>query len=465
MHSSLGRPVSAGVLALGLAAGVAAPAAAADDPKPARQGATWLVRELQDGVLHNDQFSFDDYGLTADAGLELAVLGGHRYAVAAINRALAAHVDDYVSYPVGSGTHVSAGSLAKLVVLAQSSGAQPRSFGGHDLVAELTDRVSTSAPTAGRVQDRLAPGDTDPSTDGDQADTDFANVYGQALAARGLGNAGAASAASVTSFLLAQQCPAGWFRINLTADPASPRQGCDPATDTPDTDATSYTVIQLSALRSRSAAVTTAIAHAKAWLRARQRAGGAWGGGNGASAPNANSTGLAAWALGRSPASRKAAVWLRRHQARDAGSCRTPLTPAKGAVAYDDAARADGRAHGITTPTRDQWRRTTVQALVALRWAPAATSRLRVTKATRVKGRHAVRLQVRGATPWSAVCATRGAARTQVHAGGAGRAHPVVKLAKGRRGGTVKLVDSDGRSVRVVVHLVGAHHVTVHRKR
>jgi hypothetical protein len=465
MHKSLGAPLTAGALALGLAVGTVAPAAAADDPTPARQGASWLAGQLTNGVLHNSQFNFDDYGLTADAGIELAVLGGHPAAVSAIGRALAKNVDGYVSYPAGSGTHVSAGSLAKLVVLAQVAGGDPRGFGGNNLVDRLSARVSTTAPTAGRIQDQLAPGDADPFTDGDQADTDFANVYGQALAARGLGNAGAPTAASVTSFLLRQQCPAGWFRINLTADPSAPQQGCDAKTDKPDNDATSYAAIQLSALRSRTAAVNTAIAKARTWLRSQQRANGAWGGGSGTSAPNANSTGLAAWALGASTASRKAAVWLRRHQVRDAGTCRTPLTRDKGAVGYDDQGFAAGRAHGIDTASRDQWRRTTVQALVALRWAPAASGNLRVTKATRVKGRHAVRLQVRGVAPWSALCATRGTTHAAVYAGADGSGRPVVTLAKGRRTGIVKLVDSDGRSVRVTVKLVGAHKVTVHRKR
>jgi hypothetical protein len=461
MHKSLA--VTSAALALGVALGVAAPASAADDPVPARQGAGWLVGQLTNGLMHNPNFGgFDDYGLSADAGIELAALGGRRTAVGSVSAALARHVDAYVSYPAGTGTHTSAGSLAKVLVLAQVAGANPTAFGGRDLVADLGARVAADGPARGRIQDALAPGDADPFTDGDQADTDFVNLYGQALAVRGLGNARAPQAADVLAFLLAQQCPAGWFRISLTADPSSTAQGCDPRTDRADPDATSYAVIQLSALHSRGAAVTAAIAKARAWLRSQQRPGGAWGGGIGAAAPDANSTGLAAWAVGRSPASTRAAVWLRRHQARDAGACRTPLTRDKGAVAYDDAARAAGRTRGIGAADRDQWRRTTVQALVALRYAPAASGRIRVTKATRVKGRHAVRLQVRGAAPWAAVCASRGASRTQLYAGAAGNVRPVVKLAKGKRRGTVTVVDSDGRTVRVSVRLAGRT-VVVHR--
>jgi hypothetical protein len=455
--------VTAAALSVGVALGVAAPAGAADDPVPARQGGGWLAGQLSNGLMHNPNFGgFDDYGLSADAGIELATLGGHRAAVASVSKALASHVDDYVSYPAGTGTHTSAGSLAKVLVLAQVAGADPTRFGGRDLVADLGARVAGDGPTRGRIEDALAPGDADPFTDGDQVDTDFVNLYGQALAARGLGNARAPQAADVLGFLLAQQCPAGWFRISLTADRSSAAQGCDPRQDSADTDATSYAVIQLAALRERSPAVTAAIAAARAWLRAHQLPSGAWRGGSGASTPNANSTGLAAWALGRSTASRKAAIWLRRHQARDAGPCRTPLSRDKGAVAYDDAARYAGRKHGIGAADRDQWRRATAQALVALRYAPAATGRIRVTKATRVKGRHAVRLHVRGVAPWAAVCASRGTSRTHLYAGPAGGARPVVKLAKGKRRGVVAVVDSNGRTVRVSVRLSGRK-VVVHR--
>lgn len=462
MRKSLAGPAAAVALALGI--GTAAPAVAADDPTPARQGASWLAGQLTHGLIHNTQFGgFDDYGLTADTGLELATVGGHPTAVHAVRSALAAHVTDYVSYPSGTGTHTSAGSLAKLLVVAQATGANPAAFGGHNLVGELSALVSKSAPTSGRIEDQLGEGDTDPTTDGDQPDTDFANVLGQALAARGLGNAHAADAAGVLAFLLKQQCPAGWFRINFTGDKTSATQGCSSA-DKADTDATSYAVIQLAALHTRTASVNAAIARARSWLRAHQHSGGAWGGGAGTTAVNANSTGLAAWALGSSAASRKAAIWLRRHQARDAGTCRTPLARDKGAVAYDDTARTEGRAHGISAASRDQWRRATAQVLVALRYAPSASGRLRVTSASRVKGHHAVRLSVHGTAPWSAVCAVRGSAHTQAYAGPAGGAHPVVKLASGSPSGTIKLVDSDGHTARYAVRLVGAHHVSVHRK-
>ena len=72
----------AGALALGLTAGATTPASAA-----AGRPADWLESQLTDGLVHNDTYDFDDYGLTADTGMALAAIGGHRPAVRKITRA------------------------------------------------------------------------------------------------------------------------------------------------------------------------------------------------------------------------------------------------------------------------------------------------------------------------------------------------------------------------------------------
>ena len=60
----------------------AAPAQAADgQSKQAAQAAHWLKGQLRHGVLHNGQFDFDDYGLTADTAFALTTLGHHQDAV------------------------------------------------------------------------------------------------------------------------------------------------------------------------------------------------------------------------------------------------------------------------------------------------------------------------------------------------------------------------------------------------
>ncbi len=94
---------------------------------------------------------------------------------------------------------------------------------------------------------------------------------------------------------------------------------------------------------------------------------GSFGGGTSTEGSNANSTGLVAWALGDTPASRQAATWLRAHQATaaDAGN---DLATETGAIAYDDAGLAAGRTDGITDAASDQWRRATAQAAPGIAW-------------------------------------------------------------------------------------------------
>ena len=101
---------------------------------------------------------------------------------------------------------------------------------------------------------------------------------------------------------------------------------------------------------------------------------GAWGGDPGGSAENANTTGLAAWALGNTAQSAKGAGWLRDHQATYYDYC-TKLKNDVGAVAYDAAALSAGRSGGITTGSQDQCRRATAQAVPGLQYLQATPSR------------------------------------------------------------------------------------------
>ena len=73
-----------GLAAVAVAAStlVAAPAGAATptDPAGARTvsaGAAWLEAQLADGILHNDEYDFDDLGLSADIAFALDTVGGH----------------------------------------------------------------------------------------------------------------------------------------------------------------------------------------------------------------------------------------------------------------------------------------------------------------------------------------------------------------------------------------------------
>ena len=332
---------------------------------PAGSSAGWLDDQLTKGLVYNAQYDFNDYGLTADTALALVALGGHDAAVKDVRRALAKNVDSWTTGADFGSSDIYSGSVAKAVVVAQATGADPRSFGGVDLVKRLQKRVAGADPIVGRVQDK--------------SDTDYANTIGQSFAARGLALAGSTKAGKVTKFLLKQQCSAGFFRLSF-ADPSKKKQGCDAGTaeqSAPDTDVTALAVINLSAIPKPGKAVRAAIDNATDWLVEAQKKNGSFGGGPATEASNTNSTGLAAWAFGATGActqAKDAAVWVKGLQVRGDVSG-TPLAGEKGAIAYDRAAFKAGQSDGITKETRDQWRRATSQAAPALLDLRAATCR------------------------------------------------------------------------------------------
>ncbi|MGI8523576.1 MAG: prenyltransferase/squalene oxidase repeat-containing protein [Nocardioides sp.] len=349
-----GALVAAPLATLGLVVGAfAGPATASPD---ARSG-DWLVGQLHHGVMHNQQYDFDDDGLTIDAALALKQIGHH---AAAIRRIRAAVADDVRTYTSGGkrSSERYAGALAKTTVLAQISGGRARHFGGINLVRRVVARVGTDGPSRGRLADHSQYGD-------------YANVIGQAFAARALSVAGADRAHSAVRFLLRQQCDAGYFRLDLTPSKTAKNQSCEggrkSGDSAPDTDVTALAVIELHALPKRGAAVRHAIKHAGRWLARHQLDNGSFGGGTSTKGANTNSTGLAASALKiarRHAAATHAARWVERFQTT---STHGKLADERGAIAYDAAALRAGKHDGITDATRDQWRRATAQAAPALR--------------------------------------------------------------------------------------------------
>lgn len=384
--------VATAALTLTTLTGAPAQAAVTDD-RPVDAGADWITDELTGGLLHNAAYDFDDYGLSIDTALALDAVGGHDDTVQTISQAVAKGIGAYTGTP-----DVYAGSVAKALVLAQVAKADAGSFGGVDLVSTLESRVSTTAPVVGRISDKSSFGD-------------FANTIGQSFAVRGLTNARSPRAAAATDFLLQQQCPAGYFRLYFNADPRAAAQSCTagaPGSEA-DTDATSLAVLNLLAARGpESKAVKDALQRAGDWLADQQRGNGAFGGGTATTAPNANSTGLAGWALGElrhDEAARKAAVWVRKLQPVDIGTCRTALKRDLGAIAYDRAALADGREDGITDEAADQWRRATVQALPGLAHAPQARDDLSIAAPARaLRSGAKVKLKVRGLAKGESAC-------------------------------------------------------------
>ena len=371
------RPVAA-VVAVATAATMlaTAPAGAASpyDPKPTKAGAGWLSGQLTDGLVHNEQFDFDDIGLSIDVALGLDAAGKKPKVVKAITKAVAKNVASYTSFPPS----VFAGATAKAAVLALEQGKNPHSFGGVDLVAQLEDRVATTAPIAGRIEDAYDPADP--------FGGDFANVIGQAYAAQSLSLVGSPKAGPATAFLLQQQCAKGFFRLGFTSDKTDADQSCGGAPKAeraPDTDATSIAVLALAQVKGAKA--KAAVKKAVAWLADRQQTNGSFGGGTSTETPNANSTGLAGWALGVSGAKKAAAaaaVWIRTFQVSGVNPCVQALKGESGAIAYDLAAYEDGWVKGIKPKTSDQWRRASAQALPVLRWAPDAEGSLTATGPT-----------------------------------------------------------------------------------
>jgi hypothetical protein len=353
-HHPLSRAAAvivAGAVTLGVV-GTTTPAQAGPTVGSPDDAAVWLAGQTSpQHLVHNDQFDFDDLGLTADFVLGEVALGRTDYADP-MAAALADNVDAWTTYK----RQIFAGSTAKAVVVAQETGNDPRSFGGVNLVKRLTDRVSGDKPVVGRIEDK--------------SKSDYTNVIGQALAAQALGVQGSGKADEVRGYLLKQQCSKGYFRLNLPSK-AKRDQSCDAGNPTgisaPDTDVTAQAVLSLSALPTTTKRVRTAIADAVGWLERRQKNNGSFGGGTSTEASNANSTGLAGWALGVAgscDAAGKAAAWV--------GGLQVPsgqtgaLQSEIGAIAYDRAGLTDAQDAGITVAARDQWRRASAQAAPAL---------------------------------------------------------------------------------------------------
>ncbi len=419
----------------------AAPTLPRTDDTAAQIAADWLADELTNGLMVG-KFG-PDLGLTLDTGFALSA-AGNGAAVAAINAAVEPRIADYV----GDGTKESyAGPLAKAATFARTAKKNPTSYGGINLVTRLEDRTAdaSAGATAGRISDKSEFGD-------------FANVIGQSYAVRALSLAGSAEAGAARDFLLKQQCPSGFFRLNFDK-PAAANQSCaeGAAGSTPDPDVTSIAVINLIASRDNSPAVRDALAKAGTWLAGRQRASGAFRGGTGTAVVNTNSTSLAGYALGRlknRDAALKAAVWVRKLQPVDKLKCRSALTKDTGAVAYRNSSVAAARTAGITADARDEWRRATAQAVLGLRFAPASADDLRVESARRVaQAGDRVQFRVYGISPGERACLqVKGDFRRLVGKSTGGRIVRKLEMPTGnqRRVVLVKTADDSARtSLRV----------------
>lgn len=370
-----------GVLALGttLAVGTYIPAAEAVAAPSAASAADWIAGDLSAGNVYTNPYSTPpptDAGLTIDAGFA-AVAAGNSTLVARIQQGLAANVSPL------SAPDASPSATAKALAFATRSGADPTNFGGLNLVGLMESRVDG----AGRLNGSGSFG-----------------IFGQALAAQGLSAAGSSKGAAAVAYLQGLQCTSGAFGSDLPAAGAAPACTADPSDTSADN--TASAAIALTSL-APTASTNATIDKAAAFLVSVGQNGGYTDGFN--SAPNSNSTGLAAALLGaacRVAAADSAADVVRSLQV-PTGAL-GPLAGESGAVAFTQADLETARANGIDDPfVRDTFRRSTTQATTGLIWDTSAPASVSVTGPTaRVAKSSSQTITVNGAARGETVCLT-----------------------------------------------------------
>jgi hypothetical protein len=316
----------------------------------ATSAGTWLESQLTDGIVHNDQFDFDDIGLTLDFFLALQELDLEPAAREEILTAVEPQVGDYV----GTGGEAYAAQYGKLLTAVQLGGRSADEYAGGSLPTELRSLVRTEGRRAGQAVDRSSFGN-------------FTETIGQSFVVRAFALEGRMRMARLTTaHLLRQQCTNGFFRESMKTT-VTCQAGRSKGVSAPSVDATAFGVEALrTARRAGVTGLGDDIKEALRWLSRKQNRNGSFTG-NGV--PNSNSTGLAALVLDGTKydgAAKRAARWLSKRQVTAGNGAGTPLAGEVGAVAYDVAGFRTGKDEGITVTTRDQWRRATAQASVGL---------------------------------------------------------------------------------------------------
>jgi hypothetical protein len=386
------RVLVAGVAGALAAAGALAPAvpASAEDPEAASANSRWLADQLVDGRFVNPLGGGDDEGLMIDALYAMHASGDGELAAPILD--VLDNQDgalNYISYYEFLGEDGAAerigGATAKTLLAAEIAGADPRDFGGLDLVAETQRVVVTPEDVlpGGRFAPDAAPNfpvhlsDVGRVTDfGPNTYNNNANTFGQVLAVIALAAVDDLPR-SVLAKLLWQQCSEGYFRIFYSYSSSTQQvETCDEGKDSggqnsspPDGDTTGFGLAALLAARRLGVTdIDDRIQAAVTWLADAQDPSGGWGGGVGTEAPNTNSTGLVVQALAEAeaagfdlPATTVPAgeAYLKSAQvtAADAGN---DLAGELGAIAYRPESYLDAREGGIGN--LDQWIRASAQA-------------------------------------------------------------------------------------------------------
>jgi hypothetical protein len=273
-------PFRLAALLLAVTAGIiwTSASAVASEPRPNLVKATgYLVspKNLIGGHYYTSLPHVADFGLTIDGALALAATGINISALKNIAGFLVSAKPDQsgktVNYWTGIGTkYANGGSLAKEALLAEVIGANPRRFGGKDLIAALDAAVchnvsrGSGGPCAGPGNYRYA-----------------TSVFDQALGIIAQLRAGQAAAA---------KAPIAYLESLRNADGSF--QSLIPSGHDRDIDSTAMAVMALALVRTpeASADVTSGLA----WIASQQQPGGGF---HGTAGVSVNSAGLAIQAL------------------------------------------------------------------------------------------------------------------------------------------------------------------------
>ena len=134
----------------------------------------------------------------------LGLAGGGRTTapetLATTNNVLANTLSYVTGVDFGSPNDRYAGPMAKLLYTTKILGVDSSNLGGLNIESELRARMQTTGPQAGRFSDQADFGD-------------FSNGFGQAFALLALARTSGGIPSEAVTFLLAQQCPGGGFRL------------------------------------------------------------------------------------------------------------------------------------------------------------------------------------------------------------------------------------------------------------
>jgi hypothetical protein len=271
-------------VAIALLAGTAAGASAAPAPDLGRAvhylatttGASGIVNGTSlahDGYWEAfDQFA--DFGLTIDGAFALAATGTDnttlQHVVTFLREAKTDPSGNSVDSWTGIGTQfASGGSIGKEALLAEVTGYDPRAFGGHDLIAALTNVICTTTDV---------PNGCGGSGNYAYSTSTFSQAFGVIAAIRAGDTAGAAGPVAFLESL--QQSSGAWPSFI-------------PSTGDSDVDSTAMAAMAL-ALLPDDATAAAAVTHALTWIAGRQSPTGGFAG---VAVDSTNSTGLARQAL------------------------------------------------------------------------------------------------------------------------------------------------------------------------